>query len=208
MTPRAEATDEELLARYRNDGDEVSFRMLVRRHQRALFNFALRQVRTPSTAEDIVQEVFVRVVQNVDTFKEEARFTTWAYTIARNLCIDHLRKRVHRRHPSLDQPAQSTGDAGGDEGPTLGEKVADSGASVERSVIGAQLQRHITEAVEKLPDDQREVFLLRHVSDLPFKEIAEIVGVGENTVKSRMRYALERLQAALAEFEDYAKALK
>ena len=62
--------------------------------------------------------------------------------------------------------------------------------------------------MEKLPDDQREVFLLRHVSDLPFKEIAEIVGVGENTVKSRMRYALERLQAALAEFEDYAKALK
>jgi RNA polymerase sigma-70 factor (ECF subfamily) len=206
MTPRAEPTDEELLARYRS-GDDTAFRTLVRRHQRGLFNFALRQVRAPSTAEDIVQEVFVRVVQNVETFKEEARFTTWAYTIARNLCIDHLRKRVHRRHPSLDQPA--TGQDGSDgEGPTLGEKVADSGATAERAAIGAQLQKHITDAVEKLPDDQREVFLLRHVSDLPFKEIAEIVGVGENTVKSRMRYALERLQAALAEFEDYAKALK
>src|SRR5579859_7777043 len=131
MTPRAEPTDEELLGRYRN-GDEASFRTLVRRHQRGLFNFALRQVRTHSTAEDIVQEVFVRVVQNVETFKEEARFTTWAYTIARNLCIDHLRKRVHRRHPSLDQPAN---DSSADDGPTLGEKVADSGASVERAAI-------------------------------------------------------------------------
>jgi RNA polymerase sigma-70 factor (ECF subfamily) len=70
------------------------------------------------------------------------------------------------------------------------------------------LQAHITAAVEKLPEDQREVFLMRQVGELAFKEIADIVGVSENTVKSRMRYALERLQAALAEFEDYAKALK
>ena len=74
--------------------------------------------------------------------------------------------------------------------------------------IGKQLQTHIKAAVDKLPEDQREVFLMRQVGDLAFKEIAEIVGVSENTVKSRMRYALERLQAALAEFEDYAKAIK
>jgi RNA polymerase sigma-70 factor (ECF subfamily) len=74
--------------------------------------------------------------------------------------------------------------------------------------IGKQLQGHIKAAVDKLPDDQREVFLMRQVGELPFKDIAEVVGVSENTVKSRMRYALERLQAALSEFEDYAKAMK
>jgi len=196
-------SDEALLARYRR-GDVEAFRTLVRRHQRALYNFALRQVRTPSTAEDIVQDVFVRIVQNVETFKEESRFTTWAYTIARNLCIDHLRKRVHRRHASLDAPM-----GGGDEeGAALGERVPASGAGADRNVIGRQLQGHIAAAVEALPEDQREVFLMRQVGELPFKEIADIVGVSENTVKSRMRYALERLQGALEEFEDYAKALK
>ena len=204
-----EPTDEELVARYRR-GDPSAFRLIVRRHQRPLFNFALRQVHVQSTAEDIVQDVFVRIVQSIDGFKEEARFTTWAYTIARNLCIDHLRKRVHRRHPSLDAPVGDGGssDGSGEEGPTLGERVASGGASAERAVIGQQMQVHITAAVERLPEDQREVFLLRHVSELAFKDIAEIVGVSENTVKSRMRYALERLQAALAEFEDYARALK
>lgn len=206
MSEPSAPSDEALLARYRR-GDVEAFRTLVRRHQRPLYNFALRQVRTPSTAEDIVQDVFVRIVQNVETFKEESRFTTWAYTIARNLCIDHLRKRVHRRHASLDAP---TGGSGGreDEGASLGERVPASGAGADRNVIGRQLQGHIAAAVEALPEDQREVFLMRQVGELPFKEIADIVGVSENTVKSRMRYALERLQGALEEFEDYAKALK
>jgi RNA polymerase sigma-70 factor (ECF subfamily) len=196
-------SDEALLARYRR-GDGAVFKELVRRHQRGLFNFALRQVHAPSTAEDIVQEVFVRVVQNAESFKEEARFATWAYTIARNLCIDHLRKRVHRRHASLDAPAgPDSSDA------PLVERVAGVGEEpADRAAIGRQLGTHIAAAVEKLPDDQREVFLMRHLGELPFKEIAEIVGTNENTVKSRMRYALERLQAALVEYEDYAKATR
>ncbi len=197
-------TDEALLSRYRR-GDAEAFRTLVRRHQRALYNFALRQVRAPAVAEDIVQDVFVRIVQNVETFKEESRFSTWAYTIARNLCIDHLRKRVHRRHASLDASGDGKGEG---EGTPLGERIAGGGAGADRTAIGKQLQGHLASAVEALPEDQREVFLMRQVGELPFKEIAEIVGVSENTVKSRMRYALERLQTALAEFEDYAKALK
>lgn len=202
MSDPSAPSDEALLARYRR-GDVDAFRALVRRHQRPLYNFALRQVRTPSTAEDIVQDVFVRIVQNVETFKEESRFTTWAYTIARNLCIDHLRKRIHRKHASLDAPSGPDSDSG-----VLGERVPASGAGADRKAIGQQLQGHIAAAVEALPEDQREVFLMRQVGELPFKEIADIVGVSENTVKSRMRYALERLQTALEEFEDYAKALK
>jgi RNA polymerase sigma-70 factor, ECF subfamily len=194
--------DEALMLRYQQ-GDRAAFALLVRRHQSSLFNFALRQVRVPQVAEDVVQESFVRVVQNAADFKHEARFTTWVYTITRNLCIDHLRKRALRKHPSLDE---SRGDDG--EGPTLGEQTADPRASVEREATGTELKERIARAVDKLPDEQREVFLMREIANLPFKEIAEITGVPENTVKSRMRYALERLQEALSEYEDYARALR
>ena len=199
---RPDPPDEFLMLRYQQ-GDKSAFPVLVRRHQQALFNFAFRQVRMPQLAEDVVQETFVRVVQNAADFKHEARFTTWVYTITRNLCIDQLRKRALRRHPSLDQANGEEGD-----GPTLGEQTADPRASVEREATGTELKERIARAVDKLPDDQREVFLMREVSNLPFKEIAEITNVPENTVKSRMRYALERLQEALAEYEDYARALR
>jgi len=202
--PRNEVTDEALMIRFQR-GDRAAFTQLLRRHQTGLYNFALRQLRVQSLAEDVVQEAFVRVVQNAADFKHEARFSTWVYTITRNLCIDQLRKRALRKHPSLDEPRKS--DAGG-EGPTLGEQTADSRANVERQATGTELKAKILAAVDELPEDQREVFLLRELSNLPFKEIAEITGVPENTVKSRMRYALERLQAALSEFEEYARALR
>jgi RNA polymerase sigma-70 factor (ECF subfamily) len=196
-------TDEALMIRFQQ-GDRTAFAALVKRHKVPLFNFALRQVRAKTTAEDIVQEALVRVVQNASDFKHEARFTTWLYTIARNLCIDHLRKQALRKHPSLDGASSSQDDGG----PTLGERTADARANVERDVTAGELRVRIADAVETLPDDQREVFLMREVSNLPFKEIADITGVSENTVKSRMRYALERLQAALSEYEEYARALK
>lgn len=196
-------SDEALMIRHQR-GDRTAFATLVRRHQTAIFNFALRQLRIRSTAEDVVQETFVRVVQNAAEFKHEARFVTWLYTIARNLCIDHLRKGALRKHPSLDEARSG---AEGD-GPTLGEQTADTRASVEREATGTELRVKIAAAVEQLPDEQREVFLMREVANLPFKEIAEITNVPENTVKSRMRYALERLQAALSDYEEYARALK
>ena len=195
-------SDETLMLRYQG-GDRASFAVLVKRHQTPLYNFALRQIRVPQVAEDVVQEAFARVVQNAADFKHEARFTTWMYTITRNLCIDQLRKRALRKHPSLDEARGEGGD-----GLTLGEQTADPRASVEREATGTELKERIARAVDALPDEQREVFLMRELSNLPFKEIADITGVPENTVKSRMRYALERLQSALSEYEDYARALR
>jgi RNA polymerase sigma-70 factor (ECF subfamily) len=199
------ATDESLMIRYQR-GDRHAFTVLVRRHQSALYNFAVRQVGAAPVAEEVVQDAFVRVVQNAAEFKHEARFTTWIYTIVRNLCIDQLRKRALRRHPSLDESARAS--SGESDGPSLGERTEDPKASVEREATGRELAVKIAAAVEALPDDQREVFLLREGSNLPFKEIAEITGVPENTVKSRMRYALERLQQALSDYEEYAHALR
>ncbi len=199
-----DVSDEMLMIQYQR-GDRTAFAQLVRRHQTRVFNFALRQLRTPGLAEDITQEVFLRVVQNAADFKHEARFSTWLYTIARNLCFDQFRKLKHRRHPSLDQPSSTE-----DGARPLVEQIPDSrpDANVERRAISAEVQSSILQALYALPDDQREVFLLREVAQLPFKDIAEITGAGENTVKSRMRYALDRLKQALSEFEEYSRALR
>ena len=145
------------------------------------------------------------MVQNAADFKHEARFSTWMYTIVRNLCIDQIRKRALRRHPSLDEPKR----AEEGEGPTLGEQTADSRANVERRrSCGRDPRARSAGASTSCPMTSGKCSCMREVSNLPFKEIAEIVGVPENTVKSRMRYALERLQAALSEYEEYARALR
>lgn len=199
--PRTGPADEELLDRFRS-GDARAFEELMKRHRTPLFNFILRSVRHRETAEEILQDAWIRIIQGAADFQRAAKFSTWAYTVARNLCIDHARKAALRRHPSLDQTPRDR-----DDGPTLGDTVKDNRPQADRETIGKELQIRLADAIAALPPDQREVFLLREYSDLPFKEIAAIVGAPENTVKSRMRYALERLQDALAEYEDYARAL-
>lgn len=201
-------TDELLMIRYQR-GDSEAFGWLVRRHNQRVYNFILRLVKSPSAAEELAQETFLKIVKNSASFKHEARFSTWLYAIARNLCIDHQRKQRLRRHNSLDQPlhpSQPTDQSGR----TLGETIADPhpSSNVERSATKGRMAEAIMAAVEVLPDDQKEVFLLRELGGLPFKDIAEVTGVGENTVKSRMRYALERLQQALDAYKDHAQELK
>ena len=201
---QGDATDEMLMVRYQR-GERKAFVELVRRHNRPIYNFLLRQLRIPAVAEDVTQDVFMRLVQNAAEFKHEARFLTWLYTIARNLCVDQLRKLSHRRHASLDQPIAGQADA-----LPLGDSISDPNpqTNAERTALSAEVRSSIVRAVDSLPDEQREVFLLREVASLPFRDIAEITGVGENTVKSRMRYALDRLKDALSEFEEYARALR
>jgi RNA polymerase sigma-70 factor (ECF subfamily) len=196
-----ELTDQALMLRYQR-GDRAAFVSLVQRHQKPLFNFVLRRIGSPVAAEDITQEAFIKVVQSATTFKHEARFSTWLYSIARNLCIDQSRRGKIRDHRSLD--------ATGRDERTLGDRVADMSrlGDVDRAVASTEVQDSILKALEGLPDEQREVFLLREIANLPFKEVAVVVGTNENTVKSRMRYALERLREALSDFEEYARALR
>jgi RNA polymerase sigma-70 factor (ECF subfamily) len=196
--------DEVLLDRF-NDGEAAAFRVLLERYRRPIYNFIFRSVRDRSHAEELHQEVFLRVVQRSSEFKGESKFSTWLYTIARNLCIDHSRKMSFRRHKSLDAPTRSA--SGEDDGRSLLDRIRGKDLPADRTAISQELSARIAEAVETLPEEQREVFLMRQVEHMPFKEIANVVGVPENTVKSRMRYALERLQEALAEYQDYAQHL-
>lgn len=191
---RETCTDEELIQRYAQ-GDMRAFEILYTRHRKPLFNFILRFVRpqgSPNDAEELLQEVFMRVVRNANEYVQKAKFTTWMYTIARNRCIDFLRRR--QTTPSGTSMDQSLGheDEGGQ---TLKDRLEDeSNVDGNQRVFRQQFQTILKQGIETLPDDQREVFLLREFSSLPYKEIAEIVDVVENTVKSRMRYALEGLR--------------
>ena len=182
-------------------GESEAFRVLLERHRGGVYNFVLRHVGNQTAAEDVLQDTFLRVVQGAHRYKLESKFTTWLYTIARNLCVDRARKMKFRRHKSLDQPT------GSDEGAPLGDRIPDTRAVTDRAAIGSELQVRLSAAIATLKEDQREVFLMREYSNLPFKEIAEIVGVPENTVKSRMRYALEHLRHELSEYQDYARAI-
>ena len=204
MKSRLDGVPDETLLRQYQAGDRAAFGELLQRHRRPVFNFILRYLGDRNQAEDLLQEVFLRIVQGAGEFKGESKFTTWLYTIARNLCIDTARKMVFRRHASLDGPTH--GEEG--DGPSLMDRIPNSGAAVDRDAIGRELQPQLARAVEALVHEQREVFVMREYMALPFKEIADIVGVPENTVKSRMRYALEKLRESLAEYEDYAKALR
>ena len=189
------------MLRYR-DGDVRAFEVLVNRHRRPIYNFILRFVRDTAQAEDVLQETFLRLIKGADAYEKQAKFTTWLYTIARNLCVDASRRGKHRNAASLDAPAPG----GDEEGSPLIDFVADPQAGVDRKAVSRELRVRIQRAIESLPEEQREIFLLREVSDLQFNEIAKIVGCPENTVKSRMRYALEKLREALEEYRDLAQA--
>ena len=185
--------DEVLLQAYRA-GDMRAFERLVARHEKPVWNFIRRFVRDATTAEDLLQEVFLRVVKSADEWRGAAKFSTWLYTIARNLTVDHARRAVHRNAASLDAERDV-----GESTTTLHDRIASTDRRADEVAADRETKRRIDEAVAALPAEQREVFLMREVMEMPFAEIAAAVGASEPTVKSRMRYALEKLRAALLE---------
>ena len=193
--------DEVLMVAYQR-GEVRAFEVLLDRHKRPVFNFILRYVGSRETAEDLMQETFLRVIKGAAAYQRQAKFTTWLYTIARNLCVDQSRRAKHRKAQSLDAPMSSSDDSG-----TLLDVIPSSGIASDRRTESNHLQIRLHQALANLSEEQREVFLMREFLDMPFKDIASVVGVPENTVKSRMRYALEKLRLELEEYKDLAKAL-
>lgn len=193
-------TDEDLMVLFR-DGDAGAFELLVSRHQRGLYNFLLRSVHNHSRAEEMLQEVFLRVVRAKDRYQRTARFTTWIYTIARNLCVDESRRQKFRRTLPLEGKRRGRSEGSGlsvlDR--TEAPQVATDAASEARGI-----RERVAAAIETLPDDQREVFIMRQFGGLSFKQIGAAVGAPENTVKSRMRYALEKLRSELDDIDPRA----
>lgn len=180
-------TDEQLMARFQR-GDAPAFEVLMRRHRTPLHGFLCRLLRDRARAEDLTQEAFLRVIQGSAGWAPRALFRTWLFTIARNLAADEGRRRAFREALPLDAP----GTGGAPHQPASEARAPDEAA-------GDALVRPLLEAaLAALPLEQREVFLLREHAGLSFPEIAEATGVNENTVKSRMRYALTGLRDRLA----------
>ncbi|MEE2786600.1 MAG: RNA polymerase sigma factor [Myxococcota bacterium] len=192
-----EMSDEELMERYR-DGDIDAFERLLNRHEHKMFGFLHRKIGDRQKAHDLLQDVFLRVIRSAPQYRRKSRFTTWLYTIARNLVVDELRRMSHRRHRSLNAPL-TPGDRTG-----LEDKLPGRSADGFMTTDGAQIKARINDALNQLSEAQREVFIMRELMNLSFKEIGEVIGISENTVKSRMRYALDNLRLALA---DYAQEL-
>ncbi len=175
-------------------GELPAFEVLLVRHRRGIYQFIYRFVGHPAQAEDIMQDVFTRLFTAAASFERRSRFTTWIYTVARNLCIDFLRKHKHRKAASLDQPKNPGDESAG----TLLDHLQGDARDPEHEAHGRELRTVILRALESISIEQREVFLLREEAALPFEEIARIVDAPLNTVKSRMRYALQNLRANLS----------
>ncbi len=194
-------SDEALMLRYQQ-GEVRAFEILLTRHRKPVFNFILRFVQNRELAEDLLQESFLRVIRSAEKYQRQAKFTTWLYTIARNLCVDQSRRAKHRKTKSLDQSLSKDSEGG-----TLLDVTAGNELPSDRKLVSKEIHQKLQAALGELSEDQREVFLMREFLDMPFKQISDVVGVSENTVKSRMRYALQKLRMELEEFADMAKAL-
>jgi RNA polymerase sigma-70 factor, ECF subfamily len=192
-------TDEALMAAYQK-GDLAAFAELVSRHEKRLWNFLRRFVTDSATAEDLLQEVFLRIVKSGAEWQPSAKFSTWLFTIARNLCTDNARRGALRRADSLDQTPNPSRD---DSGPRRIDRIAGTDPNGEKAAMNREIAQRVDLAVGELPVEQREVFLMREVMEMSFAEIAAATKTSEPTVKSRMRYALERLRTALGELSNH-----
>ena len=184
MNSGADAGDDVLMLAW-TGGDAVAFEVLYARHRGPLYRFLLRQTRDSALADEFFQDVWQRVIAAREGWKPEAAFSTWLFRIAHNRLNDYWRGLKHR-------PA-TPGD--GDE---RAARVPDP-STPERELSEFEQRRRVQRAIEELPPEQREVVLLRLEQELSLDEIGQITGAGRETVKSRLRYAMDKLRARLTE---------
>ena len=164
-------------------GDASAFEVLYHRHRDRLYRFLVRQLRSPALADDVFQDVWQRVIAAREGWRPEALFTTWLYRIAHNRLADHWRAARHRPPAPDDADARTAAIVDPD--------------TPERQADAFEQRRRLQQALDTLPAEQREVLLLRLEHELTLEEIGDITGAGRETVKSRLRYAMDKLRAML-----------
>jgi RNA polymerase sigma-70 factor, ECF subfamily len=176
-------------------GDEQSFGLLLQRYRTPLVNFLYRMVRSREQAEDLAQEVFIRVYRARAEYVPSAKFTTWLFRIATNLALNSLRDHRHQKlEISMDAPV-TTDAEDGDEKPF---EVADKHPTIEQELVEEDRKKMIRHAIEKLPEKQRAAVLLHKYQELDYAEIAKILSVSESALKSLLFRAYESLRVELA----------
>jgi len=189
MKSFAGATDTQLISVFRK-GDLSALETLINRHKDSVFSTITFMVKDNHVADDIFQEVFLRVIDKLrsNNYNEEGRFSSWVIRCAHNACIDYFRK------------IQYTISVGSND-KDIFEEIGDTGDAADSYMVQSETHEKIRQMLDYLPDEQREVIVLRHFGDMSFKEIADITGTSINTALGRMRYALLNLRRLMAENE-------
>jgi len=181
--------DQELVQAY-IQGDQSAIESLINKHRSKVYTYILLTIKNQQLAEDLFQETFIKVIQSLrgGKYRDNGRFLSWVIRIAHNLIIDHFRKEKQMNSLSNDDTEVDLFNS---------KKLSDD--NIEELIINTQIKTEIRILINELPDDQREVVLLRHYGGLSFKEIAEQTDVSINTALGRMRYALINLRKLIEE---------
>jgi RNA polymerase sigma factor (sigma-70 family) len=179
-------TDALLVSAYMG-GDESALSELITRHKQRIFSFIYSKVFDRDITEDIFQDTFIKVINTLKrgAYNEEGKFLPWVMRIAHNLVIDHFRK--NNRMPKFE----NSGDF------NIFSVLSDSSLNAEKSMIKGQVESDVRRLIEELPEDQKQVLMMRIYRDMSFKEISEQTGVSINTALGRMRYALINLRKVI-----------
>ncbi len=189
--PFEQMTDAEVMLRVRT-GDDAAFDFLVAKFRRPIVHFMFRMAKNQATAEELAQEVFLRVYRSRGSYSAEAKFTTWLYRIASNLAINHARDtKAERNTASLDEPDEDTG---------LTIDVADGHATAEQEMLRRERLAAIRKEVESLPERQRVAVLMHKYQGLDYKQIGEVLKLSESATKSLLFRAYESLRERLKDF--------
>ncbi|MGA7512684.1 MAG: sigma-70 family RNA polymerase sigma factor, partial [Candidatus Sulfotelmatobacter sp.] len=186
-------TDAEVMLRVKA-GDQSAFDYLVQKYRRPLVSFMYRMARNSAAAEDLAQEVFLRVYRSRQTYEASAKFTTWLYRIATNLAVNHARDTRHERPEvtaSLDEPDEETGT-------TL--DIADGTITAEEALLRRERMLAIRSRVEALPERQKLAVIMHKYQQMDYKQIAEVLKLSESATKSLLFRAYETLREQLKEF--------
>ena len=187
--PAVEDSDAGLMLRFK-DGDAEAFNRLFARHTRAVVNFAYRFVRNRGMAEELAQEIFLRVYEAAAGYQVQAKFTTWLYRIATNVCLNEIRKPHVRAVLKNDE---NNGDATQRENSNLGSVPVLQDRLLEQQAVS----RALRQALEQLPEKQRAAFILNKYQELSYGEVAETMKISEKAVKSLILRAKETLAGKL-----------
>ena len=191
--PVAALDDAQVMLRVR-DGDDGAFNYLVERYRRPMISFMFRMVHNAAIAEELAQEVFLRVYRSRANYAADAKFTTWLYRIATNLAVNHARDHKHERpeeKASLDEVNEETG---------LSIDLADGRPSVEQELLRRERLRAIRQRVEALPERQRIAVMMHKYQELDYRQIAEVLHLSESATKSLLFRAYETLRESLKDF--------
>ena len=187
--PPEPRSDEALMLSFR-DGDSRAFEELVARHRRGLFNFLLRSVQNRSRAEELLQEVFLRVVRSKDRYERTAKLTTWLYTIARHTCLNHLRHKAVLPEESLEAQQEDR----------PGSEPVDAAMNVAAIAETRELQRAVNDVLATLPAEPRMLLVLRDFEQLSYDEISQITELSIVNVKSKIHRARQAFKKRFAPF--------